>query len=529
MLLSMVPATVFATEAEETVLPAVPTETQQEAQPPKKATTAEEITGGKCGDNLVWELNEHRFLIISGTGPMYDYTADEPAPWGGIKSISKIILRDGITRIGDYAFAKITHTPVRLAFPRTVQEVGSRVFSGHSFDVTFLGGCIPMAEDAFASSSGTAYYRAGWSEEDRRSYGSGDLTWERFSVELNASTKKFYQLGEPILAEDIRLTVTNIIGGYTYVPQEIQTSSYDNSVPGKKTVQVLADGYAFTHEYIVVEGEFKDLITATVPVQTYTKEAITPNPTVMLGSERLVKGRDYSVSYQNNDKVGTDATVTITGLGQFSAYQEVLPMAILKRDLSGSGVGVEAQTFTGSPVTPEVSVMVAGEKLETGKDFIAFFENNINIGTATVRVVGINNYCGTEAGTFPIQATSTSISLFGNFNGNIDGALDMENYYYREHILTPGIHTFTISHTVSGNKYDHVANYQLYRQVGDTYQLVTSKETELGYGATTAFKYDFSSIYEDDAQAGGAVYMLSCTWVDTWGRVYSTQKCPIPP
>jgi len=529
MLLSMVPATVFATEAEETALPAVPAETPQKAEPPKKATTAEDVTGGKCGDNLVWELNEHRYLIISGTGPMYDYSEEAPAPWGGIKSISKIILRDGMTRIGDYAFATISHTPVRLAFPRTVKEVGSRVFSGRSFKVTFLGGCIPMAEDAFASSSGTAYYRAGWNEEDRRSYGAGNLTWERFNVEFNASTKKFYQQGEPILAEDIRLTVTNIIGGYVYVPQEIQTSSYDNSVPGKKTVQVLADGFAFTHEYIVVEGEYKDLITATVPVQTYTKEAITPNPTVMLGSERLVNGRDYTVSYQNNDKVGTDASVTITGLGQFSAYRQVLPMAILKRDLSGSGVGVEAQTFTGSPVTPEVSVKVAGEKLEAGKDFIAFFENNINIGTATVRVVGINNYCGTEADTFPIQADPSSISLFGNFNGNIDGALDMENYYYKEHILTPGIHTFTIPHTVSGNEYNHVANYQLYRQVGDTYQLVTSKETELGYGATTAFKYDFSSIYEDDAEAGGAVYMLSCTWVDTWGRVYSTMRSLIFP
>ena len=50
--------------------------------------------------------------------------------------------------------------------------------------------------------------------------------------------------------------------------------------------------------------------------KTYTGKAIRPAITVRVGSKKLKEGRDYSVEYKNNTKVGT-ATLTITGDGSY--------------------------------------------------------------------------------------------------------------------------------------------------------------------------------------------------------------------
>ncbi len=62
------------------------------------------IATGTCGDNLTWGFNESTdTLIISGTGRMYDYYNN--APWKSYQyKIKKVIINDGVTKIGDYAF-----------------------------------------------------------------------------------------------------------------------------------------------------------------------------------------------------------------------------------------------------------------------------------------------------------------------------------------------------------------------------------------------------------------------------------------
>ena len=58
-------------------------------------------TSGTTGD-CEWELDDGN-LTISGNGAMEDYDfVDHLAPWG--KSITKVEIKDGVTRIGDNAF-----------------------------------------------------------------------------------------------------------------------------------------------------------------------------------------------------------------------------------------------------------------------------------------------------------------------------------------------------------------------------------------------------------------------------------------
>ena len=107
---------------------------------------------GTCGDNLTWTL-EDGVLTISGTGDMYDYefTGMEPtnAPWIEYQEeISSLIVSDGVTSIGDYAFAYCGLDSVVL--PNSLRINGYEAFalSGLSA-IEIPEGVTYVGDDAF--------------------------------------------------------------------------------------------------------------------------------------------------------------------------------------------------------------------------------------------------------------------------------------------------------------------------------------------------------------------------------------------
>ncbi len=61
------------------------------------------LTSGVCGDDLTYTLYEDGDFVVSGTGDMYDY--EYSGPWYRYRNrISKVIIEDGVTSIGRYAF-----------------------------------------------------------------------------------------------------------------------------------------------------------------------------------------------------------------------------------------------------------------------------------------------------------------------------------------------------------------------------------------------------------------------------------------
>ena len=88
------------------------------------------ITGGTCGNNLIWLL-EDSVLTISGIGSMTDYSNTNPAPWNRYTaSISSIVIEEGVTAIGDSAFSgcsAITSITCNASLPPTC---GANVFPG---------------------------------------------------------------------------------------------------------------------------------------------------------------------------------------------------------------------------------------------------------------------------------------------------------------------------------------------------------------------------------------------------------------
>ena len=56
-------------------------------------------------DNLTWTLDADGTLTISGTGAMKDYDYDSnPSPVYKNSDVKKVVIEDGVTSIGNYAF-----------------------------------------------------------------------------------------------------------------------------------------------------------------------------------------------------------------------------------------------------------------------------------------------------------------------------------------------------------------------------------------------------------------------------------------
>ena len=88
-----------------------------------------DIPAGQCGDNLYWVYNPSTTtLTITGTGDMYDYAAANTSAWHSYKfDITSVVLPDGITHIGDYAFYYCDALP-SITIPNSVITIGKQAF-----------------------------------------------------------------------------------------------------------------------------------------------------------------------------------------------------------------------------------------------------------------------------------------------------------------------------------------------------------------------------------------------------------------
>ncbi len=115
---------------------------------------------GTCGTNLTWNLSCDGVLTISGIGDMADYEmpwgeTGNGAPWDAQKeSITSVVIEDGVTRIGNYAFIFYPNI-TSLTLGNTVKSIGYQAFSGCGFTTLTLPNSLTDIDmSAFSQCSG---------------------------------------------------------------------------------------------------------------------------------------------------------------------------------------------------------------------------------------------------------------------------------------------------------------------------------------------------------------------------------------
>ena len=89
--------------------------------------TEHDPTDHTCGRNAIWTLKDG-VLTISGSGDMTNYFDQDAMPWrDSSASITRVVIKAGITSIGDYAFANCDHL-TSIEIPSSVTSIGIFAF-----------------------------------------------------------------------------------------------------------------------------------------------------------------------------------------------------------------------------------------------------------------------------------------------------------------------------------------------------------------------------------------------------------------
>ena len=181
---------------------------------------------------------------------------------------------------------------------------------------------------------------------------------------------------------------------------------------GYVTVTASANGYDSVSKDVKIVVSKKSLnnglLTLSETSYVYDGTYKKPAATVTLDGKVLQAGKDYTISYRNNLNVGV-ATVIATGMGDYTGYTSK-NFTITKRAMAGGTVSVASSvSFTGSNITPSVTVKVAGRMLTNGTDYTVSYSNNKNVGTSNVYVYGKGNYSGSLSAKFDIVPAKQQI------------------------------------------------------------------------------------------------------------------------
>ncbi|MBE6900073.1 MAG: hypothetical protein E7479_05340 [Ruminococcaceae bacterium] len=103
------------------------------------AADSDIVASGYCGGegdgkNLTWSLTEYGILTISGNGAMADYSDyGNTAPWISYSSsLRTLVLENGITEIGSFAFYNCNKFKGDLVIPNSVTKIGAGAFASCS-------------------------------------------------------------------------------------------------------------------------------------------------------------------------------------------------------------------------------------------------------------------------------------------------------------------------------------------------------------------------------------------------------------
>lgn len=367
--------------------------------------------------------------------------------FGNCSSLTKAVLNEGLEEIGEYAFQ--SSSGIRdIIIPASVKSVGKNgLCLSSECRIRVLSTDTVWADDAFRDSALIA--------------GKKDSTLQKYAEDRG------YTFVE--LSADNRIPLQNEWFEQITPEYEYNGKSHEPEIESSESAPELEQGsdYEVTYENNINAGTAtvkitgKDIFCGTVERsfkitpdengmyvcyfaennETYletTFKGKKVEPEVVI--DGLVQGKDYTVTYVNNEKPG-EARAELTGIGNYKG-SETLYFTIYGKLPAADPIA--DQTYTGKELTP--AIVIPG--LKAGEDYYMYYEDNLYPGVATVTIYGTGYYKGTATIHFKI------IKKTEKFVSNVK--LNRTSYTYTGKTIRP-----SVTVTVNGKKIGSSA-YKLY-------------------------------------------------------------------
>ena len=367
--------------------------------------------------------------------------------FGNCSSLTKAVLNEGLEEIGEYAFQ--SSSGIRdIIIPTSVKSVGKNgLCLSSGCRIRVLSTDTVWADDAFRDSALIA--------------GKKDSTLQKYAEDHG---RTFVEL-----SADNRIPLQNEWFEQITPEYEYNGKSHEPEIESSESAPELEQGsdYEVTYENNINAGTAtikitgKDIFCGTVERsfkitpdengmyvcyfaennETYletTFKGKKVEPEVVI--DGLVRGKDYTVTYVNNEKPG-EARAELTGIGNYKG-SETLYFTIYGKLPAADPIA--DQIYTGKELTP--AIVIPG--LKAGEDYYMYYEDNQYPGVATVTIYGTGYYKGTATIHFKI------IKKTERFVSNVK--LNRTSYTYTGKSIRP-----SVTVTVNGKKIGASA-YKLY-------------------------------------------------------------------
>ncbi len=294
----------------------------------------------------------------------------------------------------------------------------------------------------------------------------------------------------------VKLGSKTLVNGTDYT-----LSGYKNNVnAGTASVTINAKGANFfgskTATFTINRVPITQAKVAAIGNQTYVAGGVKPNPTITFNGTTLKSGTDYTLSYKNNEKVGT-ATVSIAGKGNFSGTTSKT-FTIVKASIAKAKVTIPDQEWTGKPLYPDPTVMLGNVRLVQPAEYRVEYVNNVDEGTATFTVIGLGNYTGRVTGMFRI---ASGIPVYRLYNRKTSEHLYTINYGEFRDLpqITKGD---WVQEGIAwyAPKKSNTPVYRLYNKKSGDHHYTTSKQEADTLVKRHGWTLETTAFYSDDAK-----------------------------
>ena len=241
----------------------------------------------------------------------------------------------------------------------------------------------------------------------------------------------------------------------------------------------------------------KAKVAKVVKLITFDAKTHAQVPVVKFNGKKLVKGKDYALSYLNASKKTVKAAkvkaagayfIRLKGSGNFTGSKNI-KFKINKAPISSATVSnIKDYTYNGKAHAPKPVVKFAGAKLKKGTAYTVTYLNSskkvvaassiINAGTYYVKIAGKGNFKGSVKQSFTIKPASVeSASIQGVLDKIYNGAPQTQNPTVK---LNGKLLTRDIDYTVSYWKNENV-------DAGTAWVTITGtgNYTDVAYGEFT--------------------------------------------
>lgn len=482
------------------------------------AMAATVVASGDCGalgDNVTWSLDSDGTLTVSGNGEMKDYY-NSHAPWESNRAnIKKIVIDNGVTSIGDWAFRLTAATSVSLpegltrigdsafeagiftsiSLPTTLETIDCDAFMNAQLNsVTIPASVTSLHHRAFANCSKLAEYNvepanAGYCSVDGVLFSKDMKTLIKYPYAKRGSSYVVPEGVETIGAEafyllSFRGSITipksvKTIGGYAFAGYQcyINSVNYGGTEADRRKMEIGSGNSILTDatwSYTEPDYALSFTDSSVIKGENATVSLLLDTDITVLGGSVTVSAKDengneLAVSGITPNNIA-DCTITSEGskiviatLGSIDAGAKIVDISFITDDNTETGnytVTLESELYTGD---------VDSDTNDVEVDFA------VNVGTITVTEKPVTVIWKNDDGTVLETDENVPYGTVPTFDSATPKKASTAQYEYTFEGWTPTVGAVTEDTVYTATYAENLMNYTLTfkNETGDTIKTLT--------------------------------------------------------